>query len=151
MRGKKRGDEQREMALALLDTDRSVNSVAKELGLPYSTVRAWQIQHEKDKDCAEIRKQKANQAYQPDSQDIRQLREKRKAEFVERSWDIIRDAQFLLKRNLKKAIDNEDEPTMQIDSRSLSTVLGTIYDKQALASNEATQNVTVEGLKFEDL
>ena len=106
---------------------------------------------------------------------------KKKEEFVESAWGLISRCETLIERRLNRAIGSEDvidellDEILQLDHKDLTepqrkslyakisaikienvkelaVVLGTLYDKQALANKEATSivdnNVTI---KFEDL
>lgn len=110
-----------------------------------------------------------------------ELRKKKKAEFVDDAWGLIGKIRSLLERRLDRALDSEDvldelvEEITQLDHKQLTdsqrkalylkmssikiesvkelaVVLGTLYDKQALANKEATAivegNIAVK--KFED-
>lgn len=110
-----------------------------------------------------------------------ELRKKKKAEFVDDAWGLIGKIRTLLERRLDRALDSEDvldelvEEITQLDHKQLTdsqrkalylkmssikiesvkelaVVLGTLYDKQALANKEATAivegNIAVK--KFED-
>ena len=168
-RGQKYNDDLKEKALALLAVNNSVSFVAKELGLPRSTVKTWKEVYDKE----------AEESGEPT---IAKLRQEKKEEFVENAWGLIGKVQTLLERRLDRAIGSEnviDEllteitsldrkeltdaqrkllymkiSTIKVESvKELSVVLGTLYDKQALANKEATS--IVEGnigvRKFEDL
>ena len=109
------------------------------------------------------------------------FRSKKKEEFVENAWELIGKVRTLLERRLDRAILSENiidelvEEITKLDSkqltdsqrkalyskisaikienvRELSTVLGTLYDKQALANKEATAIVEgdIKVKKFED-
>ena len=110
-----------------------------------------------------------------------ELRKKKKEEFVEDAWGLIGKIRSLLERRLDRALDSEDildelvEEITKLDHKQLTdsqrkslyckmsaikiesvkelaVVLGTLYDKQALANKEATAivegNIAVK--KFED-
>lgn len=142
--------------------------VARELGLPRSTVKSWKEAFDKE-------------AEDSGEDTIAKLRKKKKEDFIKGAWGLIDLAQGVLEKRLKRARDNEealddlvDEITkldyktltsqqrqalyMKLskikvdDVKSLATVLGTLYDKQALANKEATAivegSITVK--KFED-
>lgn len=163
MQGSKYGDEIKEKAYALLMAGNNVSFVSKQLGLPYTTVKSWEKGLEKKDD------------------NFVELRNKKKEEFVKDSWKIINLAKTLLERRLARAITSEDDldelvaEITELDYKELTdsqrkglyakvaaikvedvgkiaTVLGTLYDKQALANKEATAivegNITVK--KFED-
>jgi hypothetical protein len=64
------------------------------------------------------------------------LREQKKAEFIQEAWDTVK--RIHLKINEK--LDTLDlEQLKKVNIRDLAVALGTIYDKQALASGEPTQ------------
>lgn len=146
MRGKKYSDEDKEKALALLATNSNILEISKQIGIPESTLRTWKEQAEKD-------------------EEFTKLRAKKKAEFVEKAWQSIEKALKLGERRLERALKHEAEldelieeieadskmngnlkatlimkiRTLQIQGiRDISTFVGTLYDKQALAAGEAT-------------
>lgn len=168
-KGQKYNDDIKEKAIALLTVNNSVSYVARELGLPRSTVKSWKEAFDKE-------------AEDSGEDTIAKLRQKKKEDFIKGAWGLIDLAQGVLEKRLKRARDNEeslDELVDEInkldyktltsqqrqalymklakikvdDVKSLATVLGTLYDKQALANKEATTivegNITVR--KFEDL
>ena len=156
-RGQKYNEDLKEKAIALLTVNNSVSFVARELKLPRSTVKSWKEDYDK----------KA----QEDGEDtIAKLRQKKKEQFVEDAWRLVDKVKTILERRLDRAIQSEDkmdellEEILQLDYKqltvqqrkalytrisalkiedikALSTVLGTLYDKQALANKEATQIV----------
>ena len=105
----------------------------------------------------------------------------RKKKFSDSSWGNIDKAQQLLEKRLKRALDNEealdkivdiiqDTPDDDLDYKqkmtlinkiravkvedvkAIAVIIGTLYDKQALANDEKTGNIGGEILlKFEDL
>lgn len=115
------------------------------------------------------------------SENFAELRAQKKREMIERAWRIIEKAQAKVERELDRAIEREGQidealfllgtmgenlsvaeqkrcfkvlSEMQMsDIGKLSTVMGTMYDKQALAIGEETEilggSVTVR--RFEDL
>ena len=186
--GKKYNDDLKERAFALLACNNSVAYVAKELDLPYSTIKTWEkkflaqseelARQEKERDDGSPNDEvtKSN-----DKLDLAKLRKKKKEEFVESAWGLISKCETLIERRLNRAIGSEDvidellDEILQLDHKELTepqrkalysriaaikienvkelaVVLGTLYDKQALANKEATSivdnNVTI---KFEDL
>lgn len=168
-RGKKFNDDIKEKALALLATNNNAKFVADKLGLKYTTVKTWEKKFLEQSNTGNV----------PQDKDLVALRKKKKAEFVDNAWEIIEKTQSLLMKRIERALDSEDkidqllEEILLLDNKDLSqeqrkalyrkistikvedvgkiaTVLGTIYDKQALASNEPTSRV--EGnLRLEDL
>lgn len=168
-RGKKFNDDIKEKALALLATNNNAKFVADKLGLKYTTVKTWEKKF----------LEQANTGDVPQDKNLVALRNKKKAEFVDNAWEIIEKTQSLLMKRIERALYSEDkidqllEEILLLDNKDLSqeqrkalyrkistikvedvgkiaTVLGTIYDKQALASDEPTSRV--EGnLRLEDL
>lgn len=167
-KGQKYNDDIREKAIALLTVNNSVSFVARELGLPRSTVKSWKEAFDKEAE--------AN-----GEDNIAKLRKKKKEDFINDAWKLIDLSKGVLEKRLTRARDNEealDELVDEIckldyktltsqqrqslymklakikveDVKSLATVLGTLYDKQALANKEATAivegSITVK--KFED-
>lgn len=189
--GKKYSDEIKEKAIALLSCN-NASFVAEELGLPYSTVKTWEMkalkQAKKDleaKEASDGEGKGDDEVTKPTKrfteQNLVELRQKKKEEFIESAWELINLSKGVLEKRLKRAMDNEealDELVDEImtldyktltaqqrqalymklakikvdDVKSLATVLGTLYDKQALANKEATAivegSITVK--KFED-
>ena len=129
-------DFDKEKALALLTVDHNYAHVAKETGISQSTLYNWEQERLADVESGR-------------SEKYQSLREKAKEEFIDRAWRIIGKSSVLIEERLDKAKTGEEK----IDVKSLSTVLGTIYDKQALATGDPTNIVDgeVEITKFEDL
>ncbi|MBQ7846865.1 MAG: hypothetical protein IJ344_01140 [Clostridia bacterium] len=154
--GKKYGDELKEQARALLSVNDNVSEVAKCLGLGESTVRSWKNKFETEKG----------------SENLAKLREKKKEQFVKSAWKTIGKLNKLIDSRVDRALKQEElldtlldeverlprEELTEADRRSLrakisaikvedlsklSTVLGTLYDKQALACKDATE--VIEG------
>jgi transposase-like protein len=152
-RGKKYSDEVREAAMAELATNNNMTNVAVELGIPKTTLATWKKEAESDENFV-------------------QLRTKKKEEFVRNAWRTIEDALTLGARRVKRALEHEAELDKLIDAidddgdidakdkialiqkvhalqlqgiRDISTYIGTIYDKQALAAGEATGRQELTG------
>ena len=177
-RGQKYNDDIKEKAFTLLAVNNNVQEVAKQLDLPYNTVKTWEKKFLKEAEEQQKAKAEAeNNQEAEDKQDTNlrtenlvELRNKKKKEFVDSSWNIISKAQTLLERRITRALEKEDEldslvtEIEQLDYKDLSleqrkalhkkmaaikvedvgklaTMLGTLYDKQALANNEATSKV----------
>lgn len=146
--GSKYSDEQRENALALLTT-KSITQVSKETKIPYTTLLGWTKSPDKI------------------NPNFKEVRDKKKQQFVERAWNIIEKADLIMERKLNRTLIDEDKLDELIDKArgsekltsvevrnlinainsvksenigQLSTVIGTMYDKQALANKEATVN-----------
>lgn len=148
-RGKKYSDEIKEQAFLLYATCGSYAETARQLGLAKSTVKGWIDKKE------------------PDA--LEQARTEKKMEFIDKASEIIDKGLLLLKRRINTALEYEDELDELIDEifasdreeispdekkalinkiRSLqvqklgeiTTAIGTLYDKRALAKGENTQN-----------
>ena len=119
-RGKKYSDEEKEKAYLMYATSGSYAEVSKALGIPESTIATWIA----DKKNSE-----------PD--EFEELRSKKKEDFIDKASEII-DLAF---DRLKKKLNNGDS---DIAVNHLTTVIGTLYDKRALARGESTERTTVE-------
>lgn len=120
MRGKKYDTETKERALAALAVSNNIDELSREMGIPSNTLRQWKKDAEKSEDFIELRKEK-------------------RAEFVERAWETIGNALKLADRRIKNALESGEE----LPLRELSTYIGTMYDKAALASGEETERAEV--------
>ena len=185
--GKKYNDDVREKAFALLSCNNNTSDVARELGLPYSTVKTWEKKFlarskELEERAGKEREESItadDEVTKQDEPDLAKLRKAKKEEFVTNAWNVIGKAKTLIERRLDRAIEQEDAidralsevlscstmteaqrkalvnkfANIKVESmRELAIVLGTLYDKQALASKEPT-SIVDGGLvkKFEDL
>lgn len=153
MQGSKYSDEIKEKALAMLTT-MSYKEVSEKLDVPDTTLRDWKNNAEKI------------------NPEFVKLREEKKKEFVEDAWDIIGKANKLLKKKIDRALSVEDDIEKIMDKArnneelekddfvaltknihklgidnigQVSTVIGTLYDKQALINKEATVNHGASG------
>lgn len=167
MKGKKYDPEVKERALALLAVNDSVSKVAKELNLPWSTVDCWKKDALKDADSGD---------------GFVKLREQKKEDFINGAWDIVMRAQKLISKRLDRAEKQESELDRLLDEiecipddelsdvqrrmlvkritdlklddiGKLGTVMGTMFDKHALALNQPTaiHGGEVVVRKFEEL
>lgn len=163
--GKKYTEDIREKALALRAAGYSVRDVSGRLGASPSTIRAWE---------------KAITNSDPDK--LTKLRTEKNAAFASRAWADCEAALTLISRRIKAAgndmgvlerliaeASEAEEITPEErrdllrrlaavrvdDIGKLSTVMGTLYDKSALAAGEATEAVRMTGSvrveRFEDL
>ena len=128
MRGKARTEEERIKAIEMMAVS-SVLDVSRQTGIPESTLRTWRD--------GKTKSSKEN------AEEFAKLRAQKKAEFVEKAWEGIKDAQDLLKDKLKadKARPVEER---QLRAQDLTNIIGVLYDKQALANNEATLNAGIK-------
>lgn len=135
----------------------SAPSIAKELGIPTSTVSNWMTKWKSDPQFLKLKEQKS-------------------ASFAEKAAEIVDLGQILLIRRLKRALENEDEIDEMIDMvkndpelkgasriailgklgniklddiKAIGVTVGTMFDKQQLATGKPTE--TVEIKRFEDL
>ena len=163
MRGQKHSEALREKALALLATNNSLSEVSRQLHISTSTLQTWKNKHENDEDFVNLRKKKkeefVNNAWKliEDSMKIAQERVTREL-IAEESIDKIAE---ILKKNANE-IEKETgvgwyelldlidklKTSKSFKLSEISTLIGTIYDKQALANDESTVRVDV---KLEDL
>lgn len=147
----KLSDEKREQAKAILylNPDVSEPELSRQIGIGKSTA------HYLKKDII---------AEDPDK--FESVREEKKKEFIESAWNVVQKAITLANRRFDKALEkeaefdaiieeiNSDEDMTQKQKQALisklgavemanikdiAIALGTIYDKQALASGEPTQ------------
>lgn len=143
---------QREKAIALYSAGFSQTEISKNIGVPRSTIFEWLKRYREEDPNTEI-----------DA-----IRTQKKNEFVSQAWKILRSSMDLLQGRVQTALEHEaalddlireieaDDATSQNEKKALiskiralqthnikdiSTVIGTIYDKQALAQGEATQNI----------
>lgn len=161
-RGQKIDAALKEQAIALLATTNNIAEVARKLNIKENTLRTW--------------KKQLKEGTSKESKDFVELREKKKKEFVESAWVNIELATSILNKRLARALIQEDlldtmlaeaqKETVGSDARKqlakniasmrlddiskVSTTLGTLYDKQALANGEATSREEQIVKKFED-
>ena len=151
-RGQKYPDEIKEKAFLLYATCGNYNEVSRQLCVPYATVKGW-IDGKK-----------------PDELD--KLREEKKRGFIDKASDIIDKGLRLLNRRLDRAIEHENDLDKLIDEiyrtgkeelsqeeknrlvskirslqiqnmRDITTAIGTLYDKRALAKGDSTDNQSI--------
>ncbi|MBO5110607.1 MAG: helix-turn-helix domain-containing protein [Clostridia bacterium] len=151
--GQKFDDRVREKAIALLATNMTAAEVAKRTGASETTVRNWKKQYLED-----------------DPQALAKLRVQKRAVFAANAWSDIEKAQGMLSRRLDRAEAQEDALDKLIalvseadvmtltreekrelirmlqmikleDPAKLTNIIGVLYDKQALASDESTVNL----------
>lgn len=115
-------DEQKETIKALLSLGKSKNLVAKEVGMSWATI---------DKVSKEA----------PD--EVEDLREQKRASFINKLWDNIEDATELGHSMILEAKRKERE----IPLSHISTYVGTLYDKHALMTGGKTADI---GLSYEE-
>ena len=161
-RGQKVDAKTKEQAIALLATNNNIAEISRQLNIQENTLRTWKknLESGKDKDC----------------ENFVELREQKKKEFVDSAWANIELATSILNKRLARAYFQEElldkmleEASKEVvgsdarktlaknianmrldDINKISTTLGTLYDKQALAAGEATERVETEVKGFEE-
>lgn len=145
-------DEVREMAKHLFAAENNFRAVAKKVGVSEATVRNWAKEWKQDPEF-----------------DV--LCDKKKASFVEKADKIIDSGLELLMRRFNKALEFERELDVILrrlseddecegseltefakkthelklqNIREITTAIGTLYDKRALAKGESTENTSVK-------
>ena len=169
--GKKRGwhkynDDIKEKAYALLTTNNNIREVARQLKIPLSTLIGWKKKFiQEDKEYNDTQGTNVNES---NTNKFVQLRNEKKQEFITQAWGIVDKATKILEQRLDRALYSEqelDELVKQMrasnelsseqvkelyrkmalikieDAGKLATIIGTMYDKQALANNEPTSKV----------
>ena len=114
-RGKKTSPEVIYQVMTSWAITNNYNQTAKELGMSYATVKDI-VQRNKD-----------------DEQFVKLQTEKRD-EFADK-------ASIVIDKALNRLVQQLDDEERDIPTHHLSTVIGTMYDKRALAKGEMTQNV----------
>lgn len=151
-RGQKYPDDIKEKAFLLYATCGNYNEVSRELDVPITTIKGWVDKKNPD--------------------ELDELRKKKKEEFVDKASDIIDKGLRLLNRRLDRAIEHEDDLDKLIDEiyrtdkeelsqeeknrlvskirslqiqnmRDITTAIGTLYDKRALAKGDSTDNQSI--------
>ncbi len=152
-RGQKYNNEIKEKAMALLATIDNLEEVERQTGIPKSTLGTWKKQKEKD-------------------EEFERLRTEKKKQFVKDAWRSIEKAIKLGERRLDRALNHEKElddliddistdgdvaaqtkqaliskiRTLQIQTvKDISTFVGIMYDKAALANGEASNKTELSG------
>ncbi len=114
-RGKKTKLEDIYLVMASYAITNNYSETARQLDMPNSTV----------KDIVE-----ANQ----DKEQFVKLRQEKRNEFADK-------ASVVIDKALDRLVQQLDDEERDIPTHHLSTVIGTMYDKRALAKGEMTQNV----------
>lgn len=132
-KGQKYNEEIKERAWAMFSVYGNLNYISRHLKVPRSTITGWKKEFDKLSEESDV---------------IANLRNVKKQEFVVRAWQAVNLSQTLLEKALKDAEAGKRE----IDVDKLVRIIGTLYDKQALANKEATEIVEGNAVikKFED-
>lgn len=116
-RGQKTSPEVIYQVMASWAITNNYNQTAKDLNLPFSTVKNIVQKHK-------------------DTEEYAKLGEQKREEFADKATKIIDQ---LLERLTREVADEEKD----IPINHLTIALGTLYDKRALAKGETTQNVGI--------
>lgn len=155
MPGRKHSEEEKEKAIALLAIYDSLSEVSRMTGIKISTLQTWRNQHEKDEDFINLRKKKKEEFVQEAWKTIEAAqtllaRRIGRALTNEDAIDELvaeitqQDENALpLSQEERKAIYRKYSAIKVEDISKLTTVIGTLYDKQALANDEPTGRVDV--------
>lgn len=130
-RGQKYPEEIKERAFAMLTVYGNLSYISRRLGVPRGTVSGWKKEFERLSDEDDV---------------IAKLRQVKKADFITRAWQAVNMSQTLLERALNEMLEGK----RKIDEDKLIRIIGTLYDKQALASCEPTEIVEGAVKRFED-
>jgi hypothetical protein len=114
-RGKKTSPEVIYQVMTSWCVTQNNNQTARELGIPESTVRKI-VEDNKDKE------------------EFKKLCEQKRDEFADRATVVIDMA-------INRLVDQLADEDRDIPTHHLSTVIGTMFDKRALARGEMTQNL----------
>ena len=150
--GSKYTDEQKEQALAMLTT-MSVKAVSENLNIPENTLRDWKKNAEKtNPEFVELRNEKKKQFVEKAwniMEKANQLLERKldRALTKEKELDdaldeLYEETDFEKKKDREKylRVARKVDALKMENIGQLSTVIGTMYDKQALINKEATVN-----------
>lgn len=150
MRGKKYSDEVKEKAYALYAVNGNLQETSKIIGVPANTISGWLKTKPPDK--------------------FDELRNKNKQRFIDEAGKLIEKGMTLIDRRFTRAIEHENEINALIDVvfdseisqkekekvarklselqlqniRDITTAVGTLYDKRALAQGDSTENTKIE-------
>ena len=193
-RGQKYSDEIKERAFALLAVNNNIQEVARQLKVPYTTLKGWEKEFLKQSLPEEVKEQAEEPTKEPKTKNKKakkqitnftnntnrnlvELRNEKKKEFIGNAWGVIDKGMQILTMRLERVLESEKElnelvnemrkngelSSEQIkelykklaaikieDPGKLATIIGTMYDKQALANNEPTSKID-GSLKIEDM
>lgn len=152
---KQQNEKIKERVIAMYESGMSVPEIEKATGKPHSTIYRW------------INSYKVSD----EGPQIEQKRAYRKEQLIEDAWDILSGSMSILKQRIGKAKQNEEaaaaiiKELMQDDEmsevrrkvlisqlaelnfsniRDITTVINTVYDKQAAASGESVTDNKIE-------
>ena len=114
-RGKKTSPEVIYKVMTSYAITNNYNQTAKELNMSYATVKDIVQRHQNDEQFVKLQAEK-------------------REEFADK-------ASIVIDKALDRLVQQLDDAERDIPTHHLSTVIGTMYDKRALAKGEMTQNV----------
>lgn len=79
-----------------------------------------------------------NKIIEEDTDTFAELRNRKKEEFIVEAWEVVKKALLAADKKIDTLLD-DPEMLKKANIRDIAVALGTIYDKQALASGEPTQ------------
>lgn len=147
-KNQKKPDDLKEQAIQIFGVTGSITQTAKQLGVAKSTIHRWLNSDE----CSEI---------------VEQIRTENKIEFAEKAGELINKSLELLERRVGTALKHETELELLLEEIAadgemnaktkealyrkiktlelqklgdITTAIGTLYDKRALARGESTSN-----------
>ena len=78
-----------------------------------------------------------NKIIEEDTDTFAELRNRKKEEFIAEAWEVVKKALLAADKKIDTLLD-DSEMLKKANIRDIAVALGTIYDKQALASGEPT-------------
>ena len=122
MRGKKTSDQDKEKVKAVIYMNPTADKseLARLSGVPRTTIiEMMKDEHFLDRDKFDT------------------LRQQKKEEFIQEAWEVVKKAMLALDTKVEMLL-KDPESLSKANIRDIAVALGTIYDKQALASGEPT-------------
>lgn len=121
-RGQKTSEAKKEQVRALLmvNPDATGKEIAKIVKIPERT--AYDLK---------------NKIIEEDTDTFAELRNRKKEEFIAEAWEVVKKALLAADKKIDTLLD-DPEMLKKANIRDIAVALGTIYDKQALASGEPT-------------
>jgi transposase-like protein len=146
-------DEQKQAAVALYIVNGNLTQTAKETSIPKTTLFQWLQQEETQKIVEQKRTEKrlefAEKCWEPINKGVEIINRRMETILNDQSeletlMDFVteiddKDIPYKKKINILKKLNHLATP----DLREITTAAGTLYDKQALARGEATQNTAI--------
>lgn len=162
--------EDKERVYALYATGMAGREIARQLDIPQTTVVRWIKETRTSGEPCEPQTV-VNQDGSKKTIDLEAMRTAKKVEFINSAWALITKSLQLADKRITRALEKEAELDALIDEigaedmndkqksalisklrelqiqgvRELSTLIGTMYDKAALASGDSTSKVDVSG------